>query len=329
MSSSLKYQEQSQSVRYFKYELYHQIPIREPWCGILQLNHQQTLLFAAGAMRILIFQFKNTLKPLFQIREESQAISNIFTKQNSNQVFVGNCQGNIKIFQTIGINNTKIQIKIKAHKKSITSFVMSKDASLLITCSLDGQIKFWTFEDSFSYKQTINSHEGGVCKISLNQSENQIISCGKQKFIFIIEQSSFNKRWFISQKIELESYGYGICFISENLFAFQSTQNQDILFIYQRQKGTQLYNQIKDFQLNYNSQYCLFIQQFIAQKSLLISKKGNFIIVKEETNIQLLENSAVEFDIIDVYGSVSDDGEYLISCDDQSKVISIRKYKMI
>ncbi|CAD8108329.1 unnamed protein product [Paramecium sonneborni] len=325
LKSSVEISEQKQ----FHYELDQQISIPDAWCGSISINSNKLLLFAGCSFRTLIFQFSKQTKLLVSILEENFAISTILLKNNSKEAFKGDCKGNIKITQINGLNNYRFLIKSKEHKDCITQFLISKDEQLFISSSIDGNIKFWNSGYLINCIQTIESNLGSVLGISLNQSENELIACGKKQIILVINKSIINKQWYIFHQIETESYGYRLCYISENAFTFQPNCLGK-LQIYQKNQLSFFYNNINEFQVKRNYIDCLFPQQYIQKKSILINKIGNFIyIIKFINQTQILQVQVIDFETYNIYGSISDDAEFLITWDDKTELISIRKLQEI
>ncbi|CAD8189361.1 unnamed protein product [Paramecium pentaurelia] len=172
-------------------------------------------------------------------------------------------------------------------------------------------------------------HTDWVCSLSLNEQQNKLISCSKDSQILIIEWSKLDKQWSVTQKIKVDQYGYRLCFINDNLFTFQP-YGKDQMYIYEMDTNNKQYNKIQEIELKYDSSGCdiLFPQQYIKSKCLLVNKNGkNVNLMRKKQNGDFIIQQSIQFSSNTLYGQLSDDGEYLITWDDGSKEIQIRKCK--
>ncbi|CAD8203974.1 unnamed protein product [Paramecium pentaurelia] len=329
MTSNLQNQLETSKVQTLNYKLYTNIQILESWCCSISMNQIKTLLIAGCSYKTLIFQFCDNPKLLVSLIEETYIVSSISQKVQSNQVLIGNSNGTIKIFQKNGINNCRYLIKSKEHKGFITQLIINKDEQLLISSSIDGKIKFWNSTQLINCIQTIDCNLDGVLGISLNQSENQLISCGKQHKIVVMQKSNINQLWFISQEIQVQSYGYRLSFIQDNAFTYQPFFIEK-LEIYQSNQENLLYNKINEVNVKKCYMDCLFPQIFIKNKSLLINKMGNLIYIFQIKDLtDIVQVQIIDFNTYNIYGAVSDDGDFLFTWDDNTDLITIRKLEEV
>ncbi|CAD8184661.1 unnamed protein product [Paramecium octaurelia] len=122
------------------------------------------------------------------------------------------------------------------------------------------------------------------------------------KLILIIEYLEQNKKWIVIQNIEVDFLGQRLCFINDNLFTFQPSDG-NLMYVYEM-----------------NSVSSEFMKtNILMQIKLLVSKHENYINL-----IRRIDNDKFQIDK-DLYGQISHDGWYLITWDNISKEIQIRR----
>ncbi|CAD8131261.1 unnamed protein product [Paramecium sonneborni] len=101
------------------------------------------------------------------------------------------------------------------------------------------------------------------------------------------------------------------------------------MHIYELNNTNKQYSKTKDLIVKCGSDgACLFPQQYIKQKCLLVNKNGqNINLIKRKENGDFITQQSIDFGTSSLFGIMSDNGEYLITWDDISKEIQIRKYQ--
>ncbi|CAD8209813.1 unnamed protein product [Paramecium octaurelia] len=234
--------------------------------------------------------------------------------------------------------------KLNGHSNSIRCLIihpLSED--LVISGSDDKSIKFWSCAAFFQQKcqwtcqQTISEHLDCVWALSLNMDGNKLISCGEDKLILVMELSN-RQQWEVKQKIQVEIQGTRICFINNNQFSFQACSGKALpsLYIYTLYPSSGLFSKSKDIPVQGGGQPCVFYfpQQYIPSKQLLISKNGCYVnLIRfqfssydeiQETQLEQSINFGFECDG-EIFGTISEDGEFLITWDSKSKDVQIRQ----
>ena len=83
---------------------------------------------------------------------------------------------------------------INAHKSRINSFIMSKDAKVVVSASNDGSIKFWDI-DKKVHITTIQSYQDWVRDIALSSNDSALVSVFEDKTFKIWDLSSIDFRY--------------------------------------------------------------------------------------------------------------------------------------
>ncbi|CAD8155287.1 unnamed protein product [Paramecium pentaurelia] len=247
---------------------------------------------------------------------------------NKSNQFISASHDKQIIIWSINHNNQWISSqKLNGHSDWIFCLVLNKNEDLIISGSDDKTIKFWQKKQQWLCSQTITDHTDIVCGLSLNEQQNKLISCGYDKFILIIEQSSQDYKWNVIQKITVEQYGYRLCFINDNVFTFQP-YSKELMHVYEMSNTNKQYSKTKDILVksDYNGCEVYFPQQYINSKCLLVNKNGyNVNLIRKNQNDDFITLQSIQFGTNFLFGQMSEDGEYLITWDDKSNEIQIRK----
>ncbi|CAD8117003.1 unnamed protein product [Paramecium primaurelia] len=179
-------------------------------------------------------------------------------------------------------------------------------------------------------QQTITDHTSSVYGLSINQQQNKVISCGCDGQILIIEQSQQDSKWIVIQKIKVETYGQRICFINDNVFIFQPYCKEQ-MHVYEMNNINKQYLKTKDIIVKGGTiDNCLFPQQYIKSKCLVVNRNGKYVnLIRTKENGEFKTEQSIEFGNYNLFGCMSDDGQYLITWDYSSNEIQIRKYNEI
>ncbi|CAD8125164.1 unnamed protein product [Paramecium sonneborni] len=314
----------------FTYQIIQQNSIKQDkQCYAVAFNKNSSIVATGCDNQIKIYEFKQGILKLNQILNQHKTDVHIlkFMKQ-SNQLISGD-QGSILIW-SYNNNSWICSQTIQAHNNWIRCLIMNNNEDLFISSSDDYLIKFWVKQnDGWISQQTITDHSNSVYQLSLNEQQNQIISCGRDSQILIIEQIELNKNWIVKQKIKVDCYGYRLCFINDNLFTFQPYQG-NLMYVYEMNRVSKQFTKLKDITLNQSNSDDyggLFPQQFIKQKQLLVNKHyQNINLIRFTQNVKFKVEQSIQFDTYSIYGQLSDDAEYLITWDKQSKEIQIRRF---
>ncbi|CAD8119812.1 unnamed protein product [Paramecium sonneborni] len=317
----------------FTFELMNENTIKEvDRCDAIAFNKDQSIVLAGCGKDIKIFEHQQgKLNQIQLLSEHKKNISTLnFMKMNNNFIS-GSRDNQIIIWQVIGHNKWNCQQILNGHTSWIFCLLLNNTDDLIITGSFDKTIKFWIKQDQWLCQQTITDHTSSVYSLSLNEQQNKLISCSFDSYILVIEQNKMDKQWSVSQKIKVDQFGYRLCFINDNQFAFQPKCKEQ-LHVYELDPNNKQYRKTKEISVKCGSSNCdcFFPQQYLKSKCMLVNKNGkNLNIIQMKQNGDFVVQQSLEFGNQNLYGQLSDDGEYLITWDDKSKEIQIRKYKQL
>ncbi|CAD8173424.1 unnamed protein product [Paramecium octaurelia] len=317
-------------VKKFTYQIITDYSISQSnWCCAIAINKDCSILLIACNSQIKVFEFHQGITKQTQIL--SQHKDRVFTlnfMQKSNQFISGSEDHSIIIWQYNSVNQWISQQILYGHISYIWCLILNNNEDLIVSGSSDKSIRFWIKKNEWMCQQTITDHSNCVCGLSLNQQQNRIISCGFDKQILIMEEQGQNKQWIVIQKITVEQYGYRVCFIDNNMFIF-SQYGKEQISIFEMNSINQQFEQTRDINVKCGLyDYCLFAQQYINLKCILMSKNGQYVnLIRKQQNGQFVTEQSIHFDTNYIYGRMSDDGQYLVTWDDKSEQIQIRRYK--
>ncbi|CAD8214490.1 unnamed protein product [Paramecium octaurelia] len=314
----------------FTYNLLYNNSIQQnEYCCAIAINKDNTIVLAGCENKIKVFEFKQEQLKQTQLLSEHQntiITLNFMKKQNQ---FISGDVGGLIITWSMNQNSQWIfQQQLKEHSKCINCLVINNNEDLMISGSEDNKIKFWQKQNQWLCSQTITDHTHYVFGLSLNDSQNRVISSGRDKLILIIERSSQDSKWNIIQKISVQVEGSRLCFINDNVFTFQP-DCQEQMDVYEMSSTNKQYSKTKQIAVKCGqSCHYYFPQQYIKQKCLLVNKNGQYVnLIRKNQNADFITQQSIDFGHQYVYGQMSEDGNYLITWDYESKQIQIRKYQ--
>ncbi|CAD8095116.1 unnamed protein product [Paramecium sonneborni] len=270
----------------------------------------------------------NLINKLFGHRNE---ISILKFMLKSNHLVSSSLDGSISIWSQCLLAKPLKILKLVNHLKGILCYTINSDENLIITGSYDSTMNVWIKKENFWLcSQKLTDHSSAVYGISINENQNKLISCGHDNQILVFSIHYFRDTQFLTkmQSINVDLYGFRLCFINNNIFVFQPN-NDENLFVYELNDNDGKFIKTKEIGL-YNGIYCyeFFPQQYIREKQLLINKNGYHInILRYKLNQEFVLEQSINFDHYFIFGSLSYNGEYLATWDWKTKQIQIRKYQ--
>ncbi|CAD8194006.1 unnamed protein product [Paramecium pentaurelia] len=296
-------------------------------CNAIAFNKDNSIVLATCENDIKVFEFKQEqLRQTQILSEHKDFVTTLNFMKKSNQFISASFDKQILIWSMNHNNQWIRQQKLNGDSYSSCCLVLNKNEDLIILGCNDNTIKFWMKQNEWLCSQTFTDHTGNVCGLSLNDQQNKVISCGYDYLILIIEQTLQGYKWNVIQKISIQMFGYRLCFINDNLFAFQS-YNQDLMHVYEMSITNKQYIKTKDISVKRGGKCAFFFpQQYIHSKCLLVNKNGCYVnLIRKNQNGDFISLQSIDYGTSDLYGQMSEDGEYLITWDDKSKQIQIRK----
>ncbi|CAK63416.1 unnamed protein product (macronuclear) [Paramecium tetraurelia] len=265
------------------------------------------------------------------IIDRSQGLCEMSVFHEKTMQFISGSNDNlIMIWTWDDKRNWYCEQRLEGHTDYIRGgLIMNIKEDLIISGSDDSTIKFWTKNNNnWSLHQTLNEHKKEVKSLSLNDSQNQLISCSFWNEILVTEFKSTQNLWVTIQRISVDMNGYSLCFISDTLFTFQPHELK-VMQIYELDKNTKQFVMTNLVKIKSDDNRCdFFPQQFNKEKQVLLHKNGRTInIIKTIDSRQFIPVQYIENCDNYLYGAMTHDAQYLVTWDNEEKEIKIRKYK--
>ncbi|CAD8214520.1 unnamed protein product [Paramecium pentaurelia] len=319
------------NIKPFNYQLISNNSIKQQQdCNCIAINKDSSIVaIGCNDKQIKIYEFKQEMMKQIQVLNvNSDYVYTLNFMQQSNQLISGDSGGSIVIWSRNNNYQWNSSQTINGHSSYINCLILNKNEDLIISSSGDKTIKFWIKQNEWNCQQTITDHTSSVYQISLNDQQDKVISCGSDNKILVIEYSEQSKRWIVIQNINVDCYGYRLCFINNNLFTFQPC-NGNLMHVYEMNSVSKQFTKTKDITVNQgNDSSSLFPQQFIKQKQILVNKHDKYVnFIRKTEKDEFKVEQSIQFNTNTLFGQLSDDGEYFITWDDQSEEIQIRKYR--
>ncbi|CAD8178367.1 unnamed protein product [Paramecium octaurelia] len=186
--------------------------------------------------------------------------------------------------------------KLNGHIGYIYCLILNNNEDLIVSGSRDNTINFWMKKNELPCYQTIKDHSSSVYGLSLNQQQNKVVSCGQDKLILIMEQQGQNKEWIVIQKITIEKCARRVCFIDNNMFAL-SLDGKEEINIFEMNSIYQQFTKTTDIHVKCGSDgNCLFPQQYINSKCILVSKNVQLHVIGKNSFMILVQLQFKHFD---------------------------------
>ncbi|CAD8052109.1 unnamed protein product [Paramecium primaurelia] len=330
------------SLNKFAYELIENRSVRSyDFCGSININKLNTLLLASAKALIKVYIFQmGFLKQLTQLGGHKSYVKCLRFLNKQDHFLSGSLDQSIIVWSKQLLASSKYIQKIKTHSSSVVALVLHPTIENVFISASSGLIQF--FQHS-NHKQWFSV--GKITEINqlfgmtINQNGTIIVTCGEDNLINIFEyqkqqqRQNNNQTWLIKQKINVKQWGFRVCFLDNEIFVFQPvSQNYNgttRMNIYTLNQQNQFIKD-KTIPIKGGGQLCMenFPPIYNQSKFILLMKNGNYINLFKYTEGQfrLRFKQAISFGISDLFGTLSDDGEYLITWDKLSRQIQIRIY---
>ncbi|CAD8072781.1 unnamed protein product [Paramecium sonneborni] len=321
----------------FRYDLLKQYSIfQQELCQAMEFNYDNSILLAGSNCQIKVYNFfMGEMKFKQLLNEHKKNVVTLNFMKPSTQ-FISGSDDNLIIIWSLNKNNSWFcQQKLNSHIREIRAVIINSVDDLIISGSLDKTIKFWSKANGWFCSQTIDEHQDSVWGLSLNETENQIISCGEDKIILILEKQT-DKTWILFQKIFTFISGCRLCYINDHSFVFQPYKNENMI-LFQYDNMNRQFQQIDQIKVKGGLNcVCFFPQKLLKQNSrygnkfVLVDKNGQHVnLIKLNSSGQLMTEQSIDFSTCQVFGTMSNDGEFLVTWDDRTKEFQIRVFNQL
>ncbi|CAD8214309.1 unnamed protein product [Paramecium octaurelia] len=311
----------------FSYNLIQNNSIQQrEWCKAIAFNKDNSIVLAGCGHNINVFEFKQEYLKLIQLlSEHNNFVTTLNFMKKSTQFISGSADKQIIIWSMDLHSQWICQYKLIEHSNYINCLILNNNEDQIISGSSDMTIKFWIKQNQWTCSQTIKDHMHYIVGLSLNEKQDRVISCGIDRLILIIEHQQKDQKWIVIQRISVEHHGYQLCFINDNVFTFQP-KGKEYMFVYEINIKNKQYSQTNQIDVKSHSDSC---QYWFAQQYLNRNNGKNVNLIRRNQNGHFITQQSIQFENYNIFGSVSEDGEYLMTWDEKSEKIQIRRYSQL
>ncbi|CAD8149948.1 unnamed protein product [Paramecium pentaurelia] len=281
------------------------------------------------------------------------------------QIMASGCKNIIKLWN-FQIGQISQITQLEGHKDLITCLIFSKKSRSLISASQDCQIRLWkqNINESWSSSQSSQEHLGCINCIIMNYSEELLftgssdlsikvwkinIDLNELKLLYqlnkhtkniigltltpnenVLASSGLDNQIIIWCKSQQES-GCRLSFINDNKLIWVSRSNE-VMHIFQAQDGIFRENTKQKLNLNCSpmchEQFNFPIYYNQESKIIALKNKFHFYIIKEQLDGHFQILQSIELLSTTTYGTVTNDGRFIVLWNNVSKSYQIYELTM-
>ncbi|CAD8117926.1 unnamed protein product [Paramecium primaurelia] len=250
----------------------------------------------------------------------------VYSKLRNNFIS-GSCDKTIICWQQINQKEWKCSQPFQQHNDDVNCLMLNKQEDQLISGGQDKSIKVWNVDfikNELNFQYSLNKHSNGVFSFCFNSTETVLVSCGYQEFI--IWEKGVQGKWECKYTQDVQYYdcGYKIHLINDQQFLWVTRlKNVDDILVFDIQNGVFQQNINKTIKLTKNNE-CDDHMYF----PINYNKDKNIILVRHKHHIYLIRQQNDDtFNIIaslncqndQIYGTMTNNGQYLVFWDNKSK----------
>ncbi|CAD8133727.1 unnamed protein product [Paramecium pentaurelia] len=221
-------------------------------------------------------------------------------------------------------NEWKASQHYKEHKGWIGTMIINNQENQLYSAGEDQKIIVWKVDfnqNELIYLYQLDKHTKCIRAMSLNEYENILVSSGDDQQIIVWEYGQGDKFYFkqVFNQI-LNCSGYHIKFIKNNKFIWiPYSKDLNCICIFDFKDGIfneDIDNRIQLLNSNKNLGCALFPIVYLKDKNILFIRSKNIIYIIKEINGKLIIQNELNCNTKWIFGTITDDGKYLLFWDD-------------
>ncbi|CAD8108058.1 unnamed protein product [Paramecium primaurelia] len=293
------------------------------------------IMISSDETKVIIWNFE---KGKFKLNQSYQVhlkdVTCFVYSQQSNNFISGSNDANIICWQQINDKEWKYSQPFQQHNSYINCLILNKQENQLISGGNDYSIKIWKpdfLKNDLTFLYHLDSNSNYIYSISLNQSETIMASCGLTEFI--IWEKGLQEKWEFKYKQSIPQIGNKVYFMNNQQLLWVTQNQENDILIFELQDGIFNQNSKKTIQLNKNNNKCEDFCYF----PIIYNKNKNILLIRHKHHIYLIrELKDCTFNIMAslhiqnefIFGTITNDGQYLVFWDDKSRKYSSYEIKM-
>ncbi|CAD8131047.1 unnamed protein product [Paramecium sonneborni] len=302
------------------------------YCVSIAFNSFGTIMVSTEEKVIKVWSFKNGKMQLLQSLEQHNGWVNCLIYSRIQDAFLS-CSSDktIRIWKLKKENQWISSQIYQQHTDKVCCMILNQNEDQLFSGGKDNSIKVWQLDlnnDKMTYLYSLNQHKKEVFALSLNQSENLLVSCGNgENEIIIWKRGIQNKMEFKSiVKQSINCQGWKVKFLKENQFIWVSKRKDiDKIFVFELKDSVFQENQEKTIQLNSNDQSDMDQFPIIQNKQrneIIVRHKSYIYIIREMMNSKFKIVEQLKFNTNDIFGAITNNGSFLVCWDKANQAYS-------
>ncbi|CAD8214493.1 unnamed protein product [Paramecium pentaurelia] len=307
---------------------------QEKRCQAIAFDSSGSIMVTTESREIKVWNFKNgKIQLVNSLQGHTSYVNCLVYSKTQNSFLSCSDDKTIRCWKQMNLRNWMSSQPYYQHTHYIQCMIINKNEDLLFSGSFDRSIKVWKvdFNENFlTYQYSLDKHNHFVNGLSLNPSENVLASCAKDNNSIIIWERNINNifefKYIVTQSIQ--DTGNKLMFITDDEFIWAtSSRSQDNIYTFQLKQGIFQENQEKTIQLTKNN---MIQDEF--RFPFLYNRERNLIVVRVKTIIYILQQlndgsykiaSQLNCNTYEIYGQITNNGQYLVYWDDHIKGYSI------
>ncbi|CAD8100904.1 unnamed protein product [Paramecium primaurelia] len=309
--------------------------VQSDTCYAMAFDVNSQIMVSSCLQSIKVWNLKNGILKFEQnLKGHNDIVNNLLFSKKQKFFISASCDKTIRSWKSLVQNEWESSSSYQLNNDQVFCMIMNKNETQLFTAGTNGTIRIWkiNFEkNTLTYLSIFSFNPYNIYAICLNEQENILISSGQNKQILIWEKANEDKFKFKhAVKQILETDGSQIKLLDDDRLIQLPQGEQDCICVYQRKNGIFYETIEKRIKLEKsNTVECQGLGQIIYNqgKNMLIVKCKNYIYVIKEKEGNFSIEDQLNCKTEHNYFSITEDGQYLVVWDVQSK--SYQSYELL
>ncbi|CAD8213884.1 unnamed protein product [Paramecium pentaurelia] len=295
---------------------------QEEICNAIIFDSTGKIMVSTCENKIIIWNFNNgKIQQVQSLSEHQNNVTCLVYSKIKNYFISGSLDGSIISWKQLNNNQWQSSQPQCEHQKEVYCIILTQNEDQLISGSSDFMINVWSIDfinNQLTFLYSLQKHTNFVNSLSLNESERLLVSCEFGNSI-IIWQKDQNNRWIFQYVVKQSIKGIGshVKFIKEDQFIWVP-YSANCICVFEQKDGQFQEIVEKIVQFNKQSQQFLYIPFFfpiiyIKDKNLICLRHKEYImLLKEQNDGQLSIVKELDCQRWSIFGTVTNNGQYLI-----------------
>ncbi|CAD8198429.1 unnamed protein product [Paramecium octaurelia] len=293
-------------------------------CNAIAFDQFGSIIVSTQQNDIKVWSFLNgKFKLIKTLQGHTCQIQCLVYSKKQNFFISGSQDKTLRCWQQLNNNDWFCSEPYQQHTDVVMCIILNLNEDLLFSGSFDKSIKVWKVEfnkSKLTFLYSLDKHNNSVLSLSLNQSENQLVSFAQgQNQIIIWEKQrvkdKFEFKYFVKQSIQ--DCGSKVHFIKENQFIWITGEQQiDKFYVFELKHEVFKENQEKTIQLiannRTNDEYRFPIIYNKDRNLIVVRHKSYIYIIREINDGKYKIDEQLNCEAYGIYGTITNNGQYLV-----------------